>query len=275
MTSSGLEDFQQIVWGYFADFGRDLPWRNTTISPEIFAYHVLVSEFMLQQTQVSRVLIKYSEWLTKYPTIHDVALASLADILQSWNGLGYNRRARYLHETCKQIVALYGGKIPDDVTVLQKLPGIGPNTAAAIVAYAYNRPVAFIETNIRTVFIHHFFADRDAITDAELMPLITSAVDTKQPREWYWALMDYGTYIKKQFGNASRQSKHHVTQSKFTGSSREIRGMVIRQLITASMTFQQLATCCDNDLRLPDILIDLEQEKLIIKTGVRYRLSSH
>ena len=218
-------DFQQAMLAYYAAHGRSFPWR-TTNDP----YAILVSEFMLQQTQTERVVEKYNRWLEVFPTIHDLAAASLVQVLEQWVGLGYNRRARFLHQCAQTIVNRYGGVVPDTPETLATLSGIGPYTAAAISTFAYNKPNAFIETNIRAVFIFFFFKDRVDIRDKEIFPHIEASLYTENPRLWYYALMDYGAELKKKTVNPNRKSRHYTKQSKFEGSVRQARGAVIRTL---------------------------------------------
>lgn len=224
--TSDIKKFRKIVLDHYKRSGRVLPWRENT-NP----YWVLISEVMLQQTQVPRGLVKFPEFIGAFPTVEALATATTPEVLAAWQGLGYNRRALYLKRAAEIIVRSHGGVIPDDPSVLQQLPGIGPNTAASIATFAYNVAVPFIETNVRTVFLHHFFPGEDGVSDTQLMPLIAEAQDAKNPREWYWALMDYGTYLKKEFGNASRRSRHYTKQSKFEGSLRQLRGHILRLLL--------------------------------------------
>jgi A/G-specific adenine glycosylase len=150
--------------------------------------------------------------------------------LRAWSGLGYNRRAKFLHEAARRIINEYGGQIPLTAAELMKLPGIGSGTAGAILVYAYDQPATFIETNVRTVFIHHFFHDEIDIPDKSILKLVEQTIDTKQPREWYWALMDYGSHLKRSVGNLGRHSKSYSKQSEFKGSVRQVRGRVLRSL---------------------------------------------
>ena len=248
-------DFQQAMLAYYAAHGRSFPWR-TTNDP----YSILVSEFMLQQTQTERVVEKYNRWLEVFPTVQDLAAASLVQVLEQWVGLGYNRRARFLHQCAQTIVNRYGGVVPDTPETLATLSGIGPYTAAAISTFAYNKPNAFIETNIRAVFIFFFFQDQTDISDKELFPHIQASLYTENPRLWYYALMDYGAELKKKTVNPNRKSKHYTKQSKFEGSVRQARGAVIRTL-TAHKT-QEYAALYAN-AQMEQLLFDKALEGLI------------
>ncbi len=221
-----LTRFQTTILNYYAEHGRKLPWRDTS-DP----YAIVVSEIMLQQTQAERVVPKYTAWLKHFPTFKKLAIAPLPDILKAWQGLGYNRRAINLQRLAQEVTAKYGGVLPRDPALVDELPGIGPATAGAIVSYAYNIPAPFIETNVRAVFIHFFFKDRTDITDDELWPLVVKATPKDNPRRWNNALMDYGVKLKKEHSNPSRKSAHHVKQSKFEGSNRQVRGQLVKVLL--------------------------------------------
>lgn len=254
------------VWDYYNYHGRhDLPWR-ASVDP----YFVMISELMLQQTQVSRVIPKFQEFITAFPTVRSLAAATLSSVLTVWSGLGYNRRAKFLHQAAQMIVNEYSEQFPKTLEELIKLPGIGKNTAGAIIAYAYNLPAVFVETNIRTVFIHHFFNDRTDVSDKEIFELVEQTVDREHPREWYWALMDYGSYLKKSVSNIE-QSKHYAKQSKFEGSKRQIRGQVIRELTSSKKSLSQLKTQIADE-RLTTVLDDLISEHMIQKVGTQYSL---
>lgn len=201
---------------------RDMPWRQDTRP-----YYVLVSELMLQQTQVDRVIPKFQAFIQAFPNESALAQANLAEVLKLWQGLGYNRRAKFLHQAAKQIVLR--GEFPRDEAGLLLLPGVGKNTAGAVRAYAYNQPAIFVETNVRAVYIHHFFAEYDLVDDKEIRLILEQTIDTKRPREFYWALMDYGTHLKKQGVGPSR-SKHYKKQAPLRGSVREVRGQIIAVL---------------------------------------------
>ena len=203
-----------------------MPWRDNP-SP----YNVVVSEIMLQQTQVARVLQKFPEFIATFPHWHELATARTVDVLAAWQGMGYNRRALYLQKLAQAIAYDHHGILPNDPVVLRALPGIGIATAGSIAAFAYNQPVVFIETNIRRVMLYHFFADEADVPDADIIPIVEKTLDRTNPREWYYALMDYGAHLAKTVPNPNRRSKHYVVQSKFEGSDRQIRGAIIRLLL--------------------------------------------
>jgi len=220
-----MDNFRNFLRNWHQLYGRhDLPWRHTT-DP----YCILVSELMLQQTQVGRVIPKYEAFLKQFPTVDALSRAKLADVLIAWQGLGYNRRAKYLHQAAK-LVTENGGVFPTTQQEMQTLPGIGPYTAGAVAAFSFNQPVILIETNIRTVFLYHFFPNQSEVSDSELLPLIEATLDLDNPREWYWALMDYGSYLKSVLPNPTRRSKTYSKQSTFKGSKRQVRGEIIRTL---------------------------------------------
>jgi A/G-specific adenine glycosylase len=275
VNKASSKKFQQVVYEHYGAHGRhDLPWRQPEADSSFDPYKILVSEIMLQQTQVPRVMSKYAAFLEKFPTVETLAAAPLKDVLIAWQGLGYNRRAKFLWQAAKYVMEEYGGEFPSTVEALTKLPGVGKNTAGAIQAYTFNQPAVFIETNIRTVFIHHFFKDQANIADTDIMPLIAQTLDTADPRRFYWALMDYGTYLKQTVGNRSRASKSYTKQSKFAGSARQIRGQVLRLLsegpVIGSALLMSLA-----DARAEAVVGDLEKEGLIRRNGDTYELPEH
>lgn len=268
--TSDIKKIRKIVLDHYKKYGRVLPWRENT-NP----YWVLISEVMLQQTQVPRGLVKFPEFIGVFPTVEALAAATTPEVLGVWQGLGYNRRALYLKRAAEIIVQSHGGMIPDDPSVLQQLPGIGPNTAASIATFAYNKSVPFIETNVRTVFLHHFFPGVDGVADAQLMPLIAEAHDAKNPREWYWALMDYGTFLKKEFGNASCRSRHYTKQSKFEGSIRQLRGHILRLLLeNRSMSAEEILAASPQRTQgeVEDALGQLVAEKFVVTEDGEYSL---
>jgi len=272
MTNNDLELFKETVWGYYHAHGRDLPWRVPEPNGDFDPYKVMVSEVMLQQTQVNRVKTKYNEFLVRFPSVAALARSSFSEVLQVWTGLGYNRRAKFLLGAAVAVVTEHNGVFPTSAKELESLPGIGKNTAAAIRVYAFNKPDVFIETNIRTVFIHHFFAGKEAVGDKELLPLIEATVDQENPREWYWALMDYGTFIKASVGNVGRVSAHYKKQSKFEGSRRQLRARILRSLLDGPKQLDYFLLTYQDE-RLDSVLSDLAGEGLIIRVNKRFTLA--
>ncbi len=261
-------EFRRTIYDYYRQHKRFFVWRE---HPE--PYFVFVSEVMLQQTQTHRVAPKFDSFIAQFPDFQTLAAASLHSVLAAWQGLGYNRRGKYLHESAKRIGNEFAGQLPDDPKVLVTFPGIGKATAASVCAFAFNVPAIFIETNIRAVFIHFFFSDRNDLHDDELLPLIEQTVDRANPREWYYALMDYGVMLKKTCKNPSRKSKHHNIQSKFEGSDRQIRGMILRALLREPHSRVQLHVAIDReDKRIDAMLTDLCSEGLIAQLGDQFRI---
>jgi len=260
------KEFQKIIYTYYRNHGREMPWRA-----HITPYRIVVSEIMLQQTQVSRVIEKYNTFIKTFPNWKSLATASQADVITAWQGLGYNRRALFLHRMAKIIVEKYKGKLPSDEKELQKLPGIGVHTAGSICAFAFNMSTTFIETNIRSVYIHHFFSDARDVSDKEIYPYVKEMCDEKNPREWYWALMDYGTMLKKEVGNPNKKSKHYSVQKKFEGSHRQIRGAIIKLLTKRKKISQEELSAFlkrehkTSQKAIKEILEKLIDEKFIIE----------
>jgi A/G-specific adenine glycosylase len=271
-SSTELHQFQTTVWDYYQAHHRStLPWRNPRPDGIYDPYAITVSEIMLQQTQVSRVVPKYQAFLTTFPTIASVATAPLAAVLTLWSGLGYNRRAKFLHEAMRRIHTQYQDQFPTALDELVTLPGIGHNTAGAILAYSFDQPVVFIETNIRTVFIHHFFVNQVAVSDKAIAELLIRTLPPEGSREWYWALMDYGSWLKQTIGNPNRLSKGYTKQTPFNGSLRQIRGSVLRRLRAGPHTATELRSHISDD-RLSTVLEDLTREGLISSQAGRYSL---
>lgn len=246
-----------------------MPWREPLPDGSYDPYHILVSEMMLQQTQVSRVVPKYEAFLAVFPDIKSLAEAKLAEVLKVWSGLGYNRRAKYLHDAAKLLVSKNQPWKYDDLVVCK---GIGSNTAKAVLVYAYDLPEVFIETNIRTVFIHYFFPKRTNVTDKEILELHARTLDTKLPRACYWALMDIGAFIKATAGNAGAKSQAYKKQSRFEGSLRQLRGNVLKALSHGPKLFEQFEIT--DTVRFQEVLTRLQGEKLIHKKGKKFFLGS-
>ena len=263
LSPQEVDDFRETVWGHYRAHRREMPWREDP-SP----YKVVVSELMLQQTQVARVLKKFDAFLLTFPDFASLAHAPLHDVVAAWSGLGYNRRAKYLHAIACAVANVHHGRLPDNSMGLQALPGIGKNTAGAIMAYVYNQPEVFVETNIRTVLFHSFFNDSDeGVTDKELELLVAQTLDREHPREWYWALMDYGTHLKTQRLGRNQQSKHYKKQSKFIGSPREMRGRIVRELTNGGASVTELQARVVADERFVDALDGLLRDGLVVVVG--------
>ncbi|HSW75526.1 MAG TPA: hypothetical protein VLG50_00630 [Candidatus Saccharimonadales bacterium] len=234
-------------------------WRQD-ISP----YKIFVSEIMLQQTQTARVQPKFENWMCLFPDFKTLASASKDQVLSAWQGLGYNRRGLALHAGAQRIVSEFNGYLPNDIQVLQTFSGIGPNTAASICAFAFNQPVVFIETNIRTVFLHHFFPQQKDIDDKQILSLIAASLDEKNSRDWYYALMDYGVYLKKEFKANNKRSRHYTKQSTFIGSVRQVRGTIIRILTqTKRLSYDDLYDFIRQELPYTTYNVDIILQQLI------------
>ncbi|MBI4084278.1 MAG: A/G-specific adenine glycosylase [Candidatus Levybacteria bacterium] len=265
-----IKAFQKEILAWYAINKRDLPWRDTPVETNHSVhlsgasfkkrdpYHILVSEVMLQQTQVSRVIPKYEAWLRIFPTVQSLAKAKTSDVLRLWSGLGYNRRALYLQKTAKDIVEKHEGKWPQDIKTLQALPGIGEYTARALLCFAFDQQVAVVDTNIRKVILLRFVYNRHSgdplrqladggdsrikilnqvqgdklgdpgqarMTKRELQRIADQLLPKGKAYEWNQALMDY---------SASVLAMHRVPtpkQSRFTGSNRYYRGQVLQYLL--------------------------------------------
>ncbi|MGA1844548.1 MAG: A/G-specific adenine glycosylase [bacterium] len=269
LSQGGIQAFRKRIYDHFLNHGRSLPWR-TTNDP----YHIFVSEVMLQQTQVDRVIGKYTQFLAAFPAWSSLAEAPFDAVLAVWQGLGYNRRALSLKNAAAMIMEQYNGILPSDPDLLARLPGIGKATAASIAVFAFNEPVIFVETNIRSVFIHHFFERETDVPDAEILPLVEATLDGENPRRWYSALMDYGTALKRTHPNPSRRSLHYQKQSPFTGSTRQIRGLILKELLAEPyLTKKKLTGRIRDPLgRVPAVLETLCMEGMVTERKKHYRV---
>ena len=252
-----MDAFKEKVWNYYAKHSRTMPWRD---APSF--YNVLVSELMLQQTQVSRVTPKFLAFMERFPSIVDVSNAPLSDVIEQWVGLGYNRRAKYLHQACK-VVAETGQ--PQSAASLIALPGVGKNTAAAIMNYVYNQGTPFVETNIRTVYLTEFFEGQADVMDAQILELVAATLDVENPRDWFWALMDYGAHLKSLGQGNITMSKHYKRQSKLAGSLREMRGWIIQALTHGSANEVALKQSFNDDARFETAVSGLIADDLIMR----------
>ncbi|HEY0948211.1 MAG TPA: A/G-specific adenine glycosylase [Candidatus Paceibacterota bacterium] len=264
--------FRDHVLGWYEKDGRThLPWRKSR-DP----YRILVSEIMLQQTQVERVIPFYDAFLEAFPDVSALASAPLSRVLQKWQGLGYNRRAKMLHGAAKAVVREYEGKIPKDIAKLESLPGIGHYTARAVAAFAWNQDVVFVETNLRTAVMHHFFPNEEKVRDAEVLAILEKALPEGEARRWYAALMDYGSYLKRTGVRINAKSATYAKQPTFRGSGREARGAILRALAKKPEKQAYLAGILGPDRKeqVAEQLKKLFKEGLIEKVRGIYRLPS-
>jgi A/G-specific adenine glycosylase len=258
LTAEIVSSFQSVIKDYYREHGRVFPWRETT-DP----YRILVSEFMLQQTQTSRVTDKYTEFIAAFPDVFQLARSPFREVLRVWKGLGYNRRALALHKTAGEIAERYQGQVPDDPVLLRKLPGVGEYTASAMMAIAFNKPAVVVDTNIRTVYLYFFFREMETVGKNEIVPFIEATLDYDSPREWYYALFDYGVMLKRDKKDLEKGKRRK--QSNFRGSDREIRGNILRLLLdTEKMTEDQLlARFMSDNERVRRIILQLQEEGLL------------
>ncbi len=270
LTAQRVRAFRQHIYRYFKAAGRHhLAWRKTR-DP----YRILVSEIMLQQTQVERVKQKYAEFIAAFPDLRSLARAPLIEVMRVWQGMGYNRRALALKRTAGIIVERYGGKLPQDVAALRSLPGIGAATSCEIAAFAFHLPVVFIETNIRAVYIHFFFDEQAKVHDDELMPFIESTLDKRDPRRWYYALMDYGVMLKREYPDPARRSRQYKKQSAFKGSDREIRGKIMNFLTRRRGTTLRaiVRAVAVPEYRVKENIVKLQAEGLVRQSSRSWQI---
>lgn len=296
--------FRQFISDFYKHHGRAFPWRETT-DP----YAIWVSEIMLQQTQTERVIPKYNRFLQTFPTVQHLAKTSTQLLLDHWLGLGYNRRALNLKRTAEAIATQYHGQFPSNLETLLSLPGIGPYTARAIRVFAFNQPEALIETNVRTVFIYHFFSGiyhdtinfrlsglsgirigngipnektpieenyytkDEQIPDSQILPLLQQSLDPASPRSWFYGIMDYGVIIKKLIGNHSTRSRHYTRQSKFQGSHRQKRALILRTVTNGVGDLQQIITITHLPPEIvTQIINELSSEGFLVMSNSTIRL---
>lgn len=248
-----------MVLQHYQEHGRkNLPWKKTR-DP----YKILVSEIMLQQTQVSRVLPKYRQFLRTFPSLKTLATAPDAKLLQVWQGLGYWRRAKYLKSAAQAIVKKHSGKFPHDIQILESLPGLGLYTARAVACFAFGSREPFIDTNIRRVYLHFFFKNQKNVSDKDILKIAQRALPTKDPRLWHYALFDFGATVLKD-KKINRASRHYTKQSKFTGSFRSYRALALKILLQQPRyTLSRLKLKQKIGQRADDVLAALIKDKLV------------
>ncbi len=265
-----VEAFRKTIQDFYKQHGRQFPWRESA-DP----YHILVSEIMLQQTQTDRVLPKYNQFLVRFPNVDCLAKAELREILEVWQGLGYNRRAISLQRIAQLVSGRFGGTIPDCAETLRTFPGVGQSTAGAIVVFGFNRPEIFIETNIRRVFLDFFFPGMEKVRDKDILPLIEQTMDRSQPRHWYYALMDYGVWLKKTEGNPNRRSAHYHRQAPFENSDRQVRGLIVKTLLEGRELNEEdlVKALKKSPKRIKGIIRQLIEEGFLAETSGRLRIA--
>lgn len=257
--------FRRRVYSYYSRHARAFPWRDTR-DP----YAIVVSEIMLQQTQTSRVAQRYEGFLRKFPTFKSLAKASIASVLAEWQGLGYNRRALYLVKLAQVVVQQYHGKLPSTITELRQLPGVGAYTAGALLAFVYDKPSVCIETNIRAVFLEEFFKGRYGVRDSDVATLVELTLDRKNPRRWYYALMDYGVACKERSRGINARSAHYVRQSPFDRSVRKVRGEIVKALLqgggrVSTVALKRIVRC--DTTRFSDAVASLISDNIVCRSG--------
>ena len=289
--------FNRTLFSWHKDHYRDMPWRNTR-DP----YHILISEIMLPQTQVDRVRTKYTDFLKRFPTVRVLAKAPLGEVLRAWSGLGYNRRARYLHDCAKKIVHEYSGKFPNDLEELKRLPGIGLSTAGALLAFSFGEDEPMIDTNIRRILVRVFFGGKrskkirgrtlginssrsDLVSfphvpsDKGLYIFAKSLIPKGKGRIWNYAMLDLGATSCTARNHSDRcplmrlhgevgDFRYKKPQKKFHGSRRFYRGKILSLLTerkrVAPLQLGKAVALPTSALR--DILRDLKRERLVVSS---------
>lgn len=219
---------------------------------------------MLQQTQVERVIPFYQAFLKEFPSARALARAPLSKVLSVWQGLGYNRRAKMLQNAATEIVGKWKGRFPKMIEDIESLPGVGPYTARAVAAFAYNVDSSFVETNIRTVLIHHFFRT-GTVSDKELVPVLEAALPRGKAREWYSALMDYGSALKRAGQKTNARVKGYAKQKAFEGSARQARGAILRALVPGSLPLSKVTMLLgrEREAQMKSALASLVKEEMV------------
>ena len=265
-----IDGFRAIILDFYRANRRTFPWRETA-DP----YEIVVSEVMLQQTQTERVMVKWGPFIERFPGFDALADAPFSDILALWQGMGYNRRARALKDIAVIVRDEWGGKLPESVERLSELPMIGRATASAICAFAFSMPTVFLETNIRRVYIHFFFSASASVHDREIVPIAGAALDRENPRDWYYALMDYGVFLKKALPNPNRRSVHYTRQPPFEGSNRQIRGSILRNVAACGGTGLERLTAelPYDEERIVKCVYELMNEGFLAAEDGRFRIA--
>lgn len=264
ITPSQIKRFHKKIFSYYAKNKRELVWRKTT-DP----YKILLSELMLQQTQVSRVEHYYIEWTQHWPTIHELAKASRSEVLKMWMGLGYNNRAVRLHKAAQVISTTYKGDVLAAMKNYTEIPGVGRYTAHAVQIFADNADMVTVDTNIRRILLHEFSLPEES-TDDELWTLAQRCLPKGESREWHNALMDYGAQFLTAKTTGIKPKTH---QSKFKGSDRQIRAQILRLLLDKPQTIIALQSSLKiQEDRLYTILSKMKRDGLVTQKSNTYKL---
>ncbi len=260
-----INQFIRTIKEFYQKEGRRFSWREPEHTSD--PYKVVVSEIMLQQTQTSRVVPKYLQFIHELPDFQSLAQVSTETLLSLWRGMGYNRRAFALKNIALKVMEEYEGHLPREVSTLEQFPMVGKATARSIAAFAFNEPVVFLETNIRRVFLHFFFQNENRVDDREILPLIEETLDKDNPREWYYALTDYGVMLKSVRPDPNTRSKHYKKQAPFKGSRREVRGKILAHLAgNKELTYHTLTALYGfPEERITAAAESLEKEGLIVR----------
>jgi len=265
ITNRHIRNFRTKVFAFYKTRGRDLPWRKTT-DP----YKILISEFMLQQTQVSRVIEYFGKWIKLWPTINHLARATRSEVLMAWMGLGYNTRAVNLHRAAKIIIKDYDSNVLEAVECYKEIAGIGEYTSRAVRIFAANADLVTVDTNIRRILIHEFRLSED-ISGGALLSIAERCLPKGRSRKWHNALMDYGALYLTGTKTGIRPKTQQSTF--FKGSDRQIRAHILRTLLLQTSSLSELYnTCSVEEKRLLRILDKMVHEQLIAIRNKRYQL---
>ena len=265
LTQARIRKFQTMILTWWKTHRRDLPWRKTH-DP----YKILVSEIMLQQTQVSRGLPKYIEFLEVFPTVEKLAGAKTSSVLRIWKGMGYNRRALYLQNTAKKVVLDYNGIFPNTEQQLTTLSGVGKYTARAIMVFAFAIDIAVVDTNIRQIITHFFFDDAPQ-PEKSIQEVADQLMPKGKAWEWHQALMDYGAIALERNEKRSIKKK----SKPFKETNRYFRGRLLdlvyeKQWKEADLMSEMVKKFGKDKEFMEEIINGMSKDGLIVcsKTGI-------
>ena len=268
LSKRAIRVFQNRIFSWWARNKRDLPWRHTH-DP----YTILVSEVMLQQTQVSRVIAKYEEFLYFFPDVYTLSHATAAKVLRVWRGMGYNRRALYLRKAAKMVVEKWKGEFSESERQLSTLPGVGTYTARALLVFAFKKQIWAVDTNIRKIITHFFFKGKPQ-KESVIDDVAQQLVPENKSWEWHQALMDYAALrlrdVKRPFaqGKFSKKLRRSIP---FRETNRFYRGRIVDRLRGGQVGEKKLlkelvGTYHKSEDLFQTILVGLERDGLIART---------